>query len=128
MAQVAPDDAPVTVTASLRPESLEVRQEPADPFPTQPPPASTKPENPSARVQVRLMGRPAVLDAAGNPVPGLRRHALQLLLYLALYPEGARINAIKDIIWPDATVSAATARMSTEVSNLRRTVRRAAGA
>jgi hypothetical protein len=53
----------------------------------EPDPPSTVP---TPVVRIRLLGQPAILDSEGAPVPGLRRHALQVLLYLALYPEGPR--------------------------------------
>ena len=81
----------------------------------------------SAPVRVRLFGKPAVLDENGNAVEGLRKHAGQILLYLALHPEGSEINALMEVIWPDATLVRASARLSTELANLRRTVRKAAG-
>ncbi|GAA3613687.1 hypothetical protein GCM10022223_32320 [Kineosporia mesophila] len=83
--------------------------------------------NPALRVRVTLFADPAVWDLNGNRVHGLRRNALQVLLYLALHPDGAQLNALRELIWPDITMSKAVKRLSTEVANLRRTIRTATG-
>jgi DNA-binding SARP family transcriptional activator len=79
------------------------------------------------RVSIRPFGTPAVLDAAGAPVPGLRHHATGLLVYLALHRDGANLPDIMEAFWPTATIRRASERLSTEVANLRRAIRTAAG-
>ncbi|GLY19932.1 hypothetical protein Kisp01_69460 [Kineosporia sp. NBRC 101677] len=79
------------------------------------------------RAHIKLFGDPAILDAQGNRVPGVRKHALHLLLYLALHRDGAELRALRELIWPDATLTQAMGRLSTEVANLRRSVRHALG-
>ncbi|GLY19569.1 hypothetical protein Kisp01_65830 [Kineosporia sp. NBRC 101677] len=81
----------------------------------------------SSNVHIRLFGAPAILDSNGTPVPNLRRQALALLLYLALHPEGASTSTLQEVLWPDATLTSAKKRFSTEISNLRRVIRAAAG-
>ncbi|MDP9829598.1 LysM peptidoglycan-binding domain-containing protein [Kineosporia succinea] len=86
------------------------------------------PSNPeSRRVLVKLFGDPAVLDLNGERVQGLRRGAVQVLIYLALHPEGAELNALRELLWPDIAMSRAAKRLSTEIANLRRTMRIALG-
>ncbi len=80
----------------------------------------------SIPVRITLMGRPAILDPGGNPVPGLRHHATELLVYLAVRRDGADLRAIMETFWPDAAIRRASERLSTEVGNLRRRIREAA--
>ncbi|MBL8932808.1 MAG: LysM peptidoglycan-binding domain-containing protein [Kineosporiaceae bacterium] len=80
----------------------------------------------SGKVQLRVFGKVAVLDAEGQPVPGLRQHAAGLLTYLATHRKGADKNDILEAIWPDAPLRRAAERLSTEVGNLRRCIRLAA--
>jgi DNA-binding SARP family transcriptional activator len=80
-----------------------------------------------ARVCVRVFGKVAVLDEAGNAVPGLRKHAGGLLIYLALHRTGADKNPILEAFWPEASLRRAAERLSTEVGNLRRSIHQAAG-
>nr|WP_269330491.1 LysM peptidoglycan-binding domain-containing protein [Kineosporia babensis] len=82
---------------------------------------------PLQSAQIRLFGTPAVLDSTGAPVTGLRRQALALLLYLVLHPDGGATDQLQEALWPDATLASAKKRFSTELSNLRRTMRTAAG-
>jgi DNA-binding SARP family transcriptional activator len=115
---------------------------PAEPAPPNPSPgpapdparAADQPEAspPAARprgekVRVRVLGRPAVLDSDGKPVPGLRHHAAELLVYLAVCREGADLPVIMEAFWPNATLRRASERLSTEAGNLRRCIRQAAG-
>ncbi|MGI5186133.1 AfsR/SARP family transcriptional regulator [Dactylosporangium sp. CA-152071] len=76
---------------------------------------------------MRIIGHVAVLDPHGRPVPGLRGRAKDLLTYLAIHPGGANLPDIMEALWPAATVTRAADSLSTEVANLRSTVRKAAG-
>jgi DNA-binding SARP family transcriptional activator len=78
-------------------------------------------------VQIRLLGTPEIRDTDGNPVTGLRHHARELLVYLAVHRNGARLPDIMEAFWPAATVRRAAERLSTETANLRRILRHAAG-
>ncbi|MEV0733938.1 BTAD domain-containing putative transcriptional regulator [Polymorphospora sp. NPDC050346] len=71
------------------------------------------------KVQVRILGRAAILDPNGNPVPGVRRASYELLTYLAVHREGATIPEIELAMTPDATTRRARDRLSTNVANLR---------
>ncbi|MET7424972.1 BTAD domain-containing putative transcriptional regulator [Dactylosporangium sp. NPDC005555] len=98
------------------------------PHPAQAPTAAAAAAQPTPEgVHVRVIGDVGVLDRRGRPVPGLRGRAKELLTYLAVHRSGAELPDIMEALWPDATVTRAAERLSTEVSNLRRTVRRAAG-
>lgn len=81
----------------------------------------------AGKVRVRVLGDVAVLDRRGRPVPGFRGRAKELLTYLVVHRDGAEIPEITEAIWPDAVMSRANDRLATEVGNLRRTVRTAAG-
>jgi two-component SAPR family response regulator len=78
-------------------------------------------------VPVQLLGEPAIVDRAGNPVDGLRHHARELLVYLAVHRSGAKLSQIMEAFWPTATVRRAGERLSTEVGNLRARIKHAAG-
>jgi DNA-binding SARP family transcriptional activator len=84
-------------------------------------------EPPLAKVQVRVIGEVCVLDRRGKVVSGFRGRAKDLLTYLTVHRDGARVPEILEALWPDATVDRASERLSTEVGNLRRTVRTATG-
>jgi DNA-binding SARP family transcriptional activator len=87
------------------------------------PPSAAHPRQP---VRVRLLGTPAILDRSGIPVTGLRHHARELLVYLAVHRNGAGLPDIMEAMWPHATVRRAAERLSTEVADLRRRIRQAA--
>ncbi|WP_433221840.1 BTAD domain-containing putative transcriptional regulator [Dactylosporangium sp. CS-047395] len=78
-------------------------------------------------VQVRVLGEPVVLDAGGHPVAGMRQHARELMVYLAVHRDGAALTDIMEILWPAATLSRAGQRLSTDTADLRRRIREAAG-
>src|SRR5262249_53900040 len=86
-------------------------------------PAPTPGEHGAERVRVRVLGDPAVLDAAGQPAPKLRAKSLELLVYLAVNRSGASLSDIMEAIWPEATLRRAGQRLSTCVGNLRGVIR-----
>ncbi|MEU7876368.1 BTAD domain-containing putative transcriptional regulator [Dactylosporangium sp. NPDC049140] len=81
---------------------------------------------PRAAVRIRLLGEPAIVDRTGAPITGLRHHARELLVYLAVHRNGADLSDIMEAFWPTATVRRASERLSTEVGDLRRRIRQAA--
>jgi DNA-binding SARP family transcriptional activator/nucleoid-associated protein YgaU len=112
-------------------EANETGAPPAEPL-LEPAPAAETPapgntQTANRRVQIRLFGTPRILDPTGTAVPGLRHHAAGLLLYLAIHRDGAQLPDIMEAFWPTATLRRASERLSTEVANLRRTIRTAAG-
>jgi DNA-binding SARP family transcriptional activator len=78
-------------------------------------------------VRVRLLGEPAIFDRDGTAITGLRRHARQLLVHLAVHRDGADLPQIMEAFWPTATLRRAGERLSTEVADLRGRIRQAAG-
>jgi hypothetical protein len=92
--------------------------------------ASDLPGNPAdedgvdpATVDVRVLGTPAVLDADGSPVRGLRSKSMELLVYLAVHRVGVAQADIVKAIWPDVTPERAAQRLSTCLANLRSIIR-----
>ncbi|GAB3831686.1 BTAD domain-containing putative transcriptional regulator [Dactylosporangium cerinum] len=111
-----------------------VRRDPPLPAPEHLPATNDEPAAPSTadppaseKVQVRVIGDVNVLDRRGKVVPGFRGRAKELLAYLTVHRDGAELPDIMEALWPEATVNRATERLSTEVANLRRTIRTAAG-
>lgn len=92
---------------------------------TQPP--ARKAASARRRVRIQLLGTPVIFDQDDHPVPGLRHHARELLVYLAVRRGGADLSQIMEAFWPDATVPRARERLSTEVGDLRRRIRLAHG-
>ncbi|MFF4810955.1 hypothetical protein ACFY03_22355 [Micromonospora chersina] len=85
-------------------------------------PAITNP-----RLQVRVLGRPALL-AGGEPVTIRRSAALQVLVLLAVHPEGATTTDLVHAIWPGLPAHTVTGRLYTTLSELRAAIRTATGA
>ncbi|WP_349876345.1 hypothetical protein ABIH81_19570 [Micromonospora sp. HUAS YX12] len=75
------------------------------------------------RVRVNVIGEPAVLDAAGQPIRGLRAKSMELLVFLVVRRDGAALGEILDTVWPDVTRQKANQRLSTCLSNLRGIIR-----
>ncbi|MGW9196602.1 AfsR/SARP family transcriptional regulator [Micromonospora chersina] len=85
-------------------------------------PAVTNP-----RLHVRVLGRPALL-AGGEPVTIRRSAALQVLVFLAVHPEGATTTDLVQAIWPGLPAHTVTGRLYTTLSDLRAAIRTATGA
>nr|WP_030501002.1 LysM peptidoglycan-binding domain-containing protein [Micromonospora purpureochromogenes] len=111
----APHTEPHNLASPLR--SADTRPESAT-VPTDTPDAAA-----DKRVHARVLGQPAILDADGKPVRGLRAKSLELFVYLVVHRSGANLDDIMEAIWPDVTVSRAADRLSTCVANLRTTIR-----
>jgi DNA-binding SARP family transcriptional activator len=77
-------------------------------------------------VRVTVLGTPTILGPDGTPIIGLRKHARQLLVYLAVHRPGADREKIFAEFWPTADPRRAAERLDTEVGDLRRHLRRAA--
>ncbi|WP_426502917.1 hypothetical protein ACPPVO_35475 [Dactylosporangium sp. McL0621] len=105
----------------------------------QPPAATASADRPPAQapdphdlplrlpVRIRVLGEPVVLDPDGRPITGMRQHARELLVYLAVHRDGANLTDIMEVLWPTATLSRAAQRLSTDTADLRRRIREAAG-
>jgi len=80
-----------------------------------------------APIRVALLGGYRVEAAGAEVSTGLRSGARELLAYLALHPRGVSAEALVELLWPDADGERGTHRLHTVVSNLRTTLRSAAG-
>ncbi|WP_203790403.1 BTAD domain-containing putative transcriptional regulator [Paractinoplanes rishiriensis] len=87
---------------------------------------SSRRQAPTPRVPIRLLGPPTIKDRDGKPITGIRHHARELLIYLAVHRNGANLADIMEAFWPTATMRRAAQRLSTETANLRRLIRQAA--
>jgi two-component SAPR family response regulator len=58
-------------------------------------------------------------------MPGVRAKSLELLVFLAVHRDGATLTDIRHAIWPDIADQRAAERLSTCLSNLRSTIRKA---
>ncbi|GAB3973350.1 BTAD domain-containing putative transcriptional regulator [Plantactinospora veratri] len=76
-------------------------------------------------VAVQVLGRPAIVDA--DPEKPLRAKAMELLVYLIARGGSASVDAMKEDLVPDATVSKAPNRIHTYVYALRQALRRTGG-
>ncbi|WP_262285476.1 hypothetical protein [Micromonospora sp. MA102] len=79
------------------------------------------------RLQVRVLGRPALL-ASGEPVTIRRSAALQVLVFLAVHPEGATTTDLVQAIWPGLPAHTVSGRLYTTLSDLRAGIRTATDA
>ncbi len=76
-----------------------------------------------AAVKVRVLGIPALLDADGSPVRGLRTKSIELLVHLAVHRDGTAQADIVGAIWPEVAPERAAQRLSTCLANLRSVIR-----
>jgi DNA-binding SARP family transcriptional activator len=77
------------------------------------------------RVEVTVLGTPAILDLPPGPTP--RKKSLELLVYLAVHDGTATVEAILDDLMPDIPASKAPGRLYTYISDLRTIMRRTGG-
>lgn len=107
------DNQPVATAAPAQAGSTADEQHAAEPVEATEPSVETnagdavqeQPPRPRRRqpVRIRLLGEPAIFDRDGTAVTGLRRHARQLLVYLAVHRDGADLPQIMEAFWPTAT-------------------------
>lgn len=79
------------------------------------------------RAMIRVLGSPTISDGEGNPIPAVRHHAQQLLVYLVVFRRGADRSRICRAFWPAAEQRLAGGSLNTEASELRRYIRQAVG-
>ncbi|MEU9509308.1 BTAD domain-containing putative transcriptional regulator [Micromonospora sp. NPDC048170] len=72
--------------------------------------------------QLRVLGRPALL-VDGQPVTIRRSAALQVLVFLAVHPDGATTTQLVNAIWPGPPAHTVTRRLYTTLSDLRAAIR-----
>jgi hypothetical protein len=75
------------------------------------------------RVRITILGAPAINDADGRPVAGVRAKSLELLVFLAVHRTGASTSDIRDAVWPGVPEHRAIQRLSTCLGNLRGCIR-----
>ncbi|QDY06819.1 hypothetical protein FJK98_06235 [Micromonospora sp. HM134] len=85
----------------------------------EPPRLSTTPRQP---LHLRVLGDPQLL-IDGEPLTIRRSAGLQVLVYLAIHPDGADTAQLTDAIWPGLPRHSLTGRLYTAVSDLRSTIR-----
>ncbi|MEU7961394.1 hypothetical protein [Micromonospora humida] len=77
---------------------------------------------PRQRLHLRVLGDPQLL-IDGKPLTIRRSAGLQVLVYLAVHPDGADTAQLTDAIWPGLPRHSLTGRLYTILSDLRRTIR-----
>ncbi|MBW4704616.1 hypothetical protein J7462_23220 [Micromonospora sp. RL09-050-HVF-A] len=87
----------------------------------EPPHPSTTPRQ---RLHLHVLGDPQLL-IDGEPLTIRRSASLQLLVYLAIHPNGADTAQLTDAIWPGLPRHSLTGRLYTALSDLRSTIRTA---
>lgn len=78
------------------------------------------------QIDLRVLGE-STLIADGTPVPIRRSAALQVLVFLAVHPNGASSQQLVEAIWPGLPAHRLTGRLYTTLSDLRTTVRTVCG-
>ncbi|MEU1238531.1 hypothetical protein ABZ399_30635 [Micromonospora aurantiaca] len=87
------------------------------------PPTPQRPTEATATaVQLRVLGRPALLIDS-KEVAIRRSAALQILVFLAVHPDGATTTQLVQAIWPGLPAHTVTGRLYTTLSDLRSTIR-----
>ncbi|GAA4259986.1 BTAD domain-containing putative transcriptional regulator [Dactylosporangium darangshiense] len=119
---------PVPTPSVLRPDPATPHQSATLPGAT-PTPGSSSGDGSALTlpVRIRLLGAVAIVHRDGHPVTGMRQHARELLVYLAVHRGGADLTDIMEALWPTATMRRAAQRLSTDTADLRRHLRDAAG-
>ncbi|MFD6694742.1 hypothetical protein [Micromonospora aurantiaca (nom. illeg.)] len=87
------------------------------------PPTPRQPtETTATAVQLRVLGRPALLIDS-KEVTIRRSAALQILVLLAVHPDGATTTQLVQALWPGLPAHTVTGRLYTTLSDLRSTIR-----
>ncbi|WP_433230068.1 AfsR/SARP family transcriptional regulator [Micromonospora sp. CA-248260] len=91
--------------------------------PRQRPPAPTPPPEPSSPklFTLRVLGNPT-LWATGKPITIRRTAALQVLVALAVHPDGATTHDLATTIWPGLPRHTVARRLYTTLSDLRKDI------
>jgi two-component SAPR family response regulator len=101
-------------------------QEPKPPVTiTEPEPAASTPATDTTKIQVRILGRPHVLDRQGQPITGLRTAAIQTLVLLAVRRTHIAKIDLWEALFPEATMQRAEERFAVTIADLRNGFRRA---
>jgi hypothetical protein len=121
----------ITLSGLAYPADQDKLTAPVNAAPT--PATSTPAQHTAAPLVLTVLGavvlavrRPGA--ATAQPLTVRRSAARQILAYLAVHPHGATTDDLLDAIWPDLPHHSITSRLYTSISELRRTLRTAAGA
>ncbi|MFI7075090.1 hypothetical protein [Micromonospora sediminicola] len=88
-----------------------------------PPPTPQRPtETAATTAQLRVLDRPALLIDS-KEVTIRRSAALQILVFLAVHPDGATTTQLIHALWPGLPAHTVTGRLYTTLSDLRSTIR-----
>ncbi|MDQ1438229.1 MAG: hypothetical protein QOK43_1858, partial [Acidimicrobiaceae bacterium] len=88
--------------------------------------SGAQPRGDDRLIEVRLLG-PLQVTARGREVAGWRARARELLALLAAHPEGLTLDQATEALFPGSDAERARANFRTVTSNLRTTLRNAAG-
>ncbi|MEU1969431.1 hypothetical protein ABZ541_29265 [Micromonospora sediminicola] len=89
---------------------------------TPPDTARQQPVAADSAVQMRVLGRPALLIDQ-HPVTIRRSAAWQILVFLAVHPDGATTGQLVNALWPGLPAHTVTGRLYTTLSDLRSAIR-----
>lgn len=93
----------------------------------EPEPAAYEPASETTKIQVRILGRPRILDRHGKPITGLRTAAIQTLVLLAVRRTHIAKIDLWEALFPEATMQRAEERFAVTIADLRNGFRRAGG-
>ncbi|WP_204014499.1 hypothetical protein [Virgisporangium aurantiacum] len=68
---------------------------------------------------LRVLGAERLTTAAGAPLKLPRKASMDILVLLAVHPEGLHRDSILEAVWPDVRHNAAVSRLHTTLSSLR---------
>ncbi|WP_144120934.1 BTAD domain-containing putative transcriptional regulator [Catellatospora sichuanensis] len=93
----------------------------------EPEPAAAPTTPGTTKTQVKIIGRPQILDHHGQPITGLRTKATQTLVLLAVQRTHVAKADLWEMLFPDATMQRAEERFAVTIADLRNGFRRASG-
>jgi DNA-binding SARP family transcriptional activator len=135
MFQMAQDEADIMLatlaaargTQDQKPQDRKPRHRHPDPPPRSLPEPIRDRQTISRPVQLSILGAFRLRAGGQRITKGLRRKGQELLIYLALHPDGATTDALLDALWPEAHPEEVIDRFHTITSNIRRVLRDATG-
>jgi DNA-binding winged helix-turn-helix (wHTH) protein len=85
----------------------------------QAPDGSTQRRRITQPLLLRVLGAERLTTAAGAPLKLPRKAALDILVLLAVHPDGLHRDRVLEAVWPDVRHNAAVSRLHTTISSLR---------
>ncbi len=128
---------PRTPTTPAQPPSVEPDPVPppaAEPARTDGQPPAAQPSTPATdrpRLRLSVLGKPALHLVTGDTTTEVRirrSHGVQILVHLAVAPEGATSDQLMAALWPETRPHYSRGRFHTNISELRDVLAEAAGA